>query len=417
MNKIFLASFLVLFSAACLAQQIDMSMLCSIDPSQLALMDLTAVYQALGVSSIEEIQALCGNLAESPPQLDLSQIDLSTIDPEITGQITSLSSIIAADGTLTSLGYQVFDMLGIDTSLVLGPDFKVTPEGRAFIIGLLEMLGIGGEEGSGIDESMGPLSELISNIIENGNDGNPVDIQNITTEGFPFSITSFDLESYVLPDGTLTALGRTLLQFLGFDVQSLLDENGKLTPEGRQIIIDYLMEQMNVLGIEYDDFFDDQGNLYDPLVDIFNENTEMIPENMTDLFGDQLINLTIELDDGEDFNVGLALEGMQLVQAKNKHFDSATVSAKVTERDFREIATSSNPFEKLQDKMDEGKVNISVHGFWNNVKFSLLKGFLWFEDAFEWATSSFWKILIIAFLVILIGAGIFVAIVSITRTR
>ncbi|MFH1751726.1 MAG: hypothetical protein ABH821_02210 [archaeon] len=122
------------------------------------------------------------------------------------------------------------------------------------------------------------------------------------------------------------------------------------------------------------------------LIDLANENQELINEKLAeveipplveDLFGNETINVNIDLNSGETVSVGIKMEDMQFTQAQADGFDDATMTLNVSEDFIRKIASSKNIAEDLISALKNNELMYAGIGFWSWLKFALIKVLMW----------------------------------------
>lgn len=104
--------------------------------------------------------------------------------------------------------------------------------------------------------------------------------------------------------------------------------------------------------------FDEEGNLkpeYRDLVEDFDLGEA--PEELTDLLNGERSNIKIELEDGGEEIIGVAIEDNKIKEVKRGGIENPTSEITTTEETIEEIVTAEDPVSEFSESFGEGKIH------------------------------------------------------------
>lgn len=123
-----------------------------------------------------------------------------------------------------------------------------------------------------------------------------------------------------------------------------------------------------------------ENNLFvSSLVSSYNSNLENVPALAEMIFGDERINVYVEMEDGSTRIVFLKTENTKVVDYKTGKGKNPDVNAYTTKETIDELTKSENPGRLFETKVNQGKITYEGVGIINQIKYgaaSLLSGLL-----------------------------------------
>ncbi|AFV23377.1 hypothetical protein Mpsy_1169 [Methanolobus psychrophilus R15] len=115
-------------------------------------------------------------------------------------------------------------------------------------------------------------------------------------------------------------------------------------------------------------------NDLDNKVNEYNQNAEYVPSYLKSLLGNEVIQLVIVTDDGEERYIKAITEDAYITTFEavdeNTEFD-ATMVVGANEATVRTILNSQNPLQEFIAAKDNGEIVIEPVGFVNTVKYTV----------------------------------------------
>jgi len=114
--------------------------------------------------------------------------------------------------------------------------------------------------------------------------------------------------------------------------------------------------------------------------DLENEISEMegsrVPVFAESIFGDEQMNIHILKDSGDELVLGVVTEDGVVVSAQNTALENAVLEVYMTEEIAEKISESNDPLGAMKEALDKGEITYQVNGFFNKIKFSVIKAFI-----------------------------------------
>lgn len=120
-----------------------------------------------------------------------------------------------------------------------------------------------------------------------------------------------------------------------------------------------------------DEFFKADGTLktqYKSQIPVINEQIKQVPEVIMGIFGNENLNIYIDLENGQQLKFGVITKDNKLVDIKRKELDEPTMKVTTSETAIKEIATSSDPMTAAINALNSGKIKYEGVGIVNSVK-------------------------------------------------
>lgn len=127
---------------------------------------------------------------------------------------------------------------------------------------------------------------------------------------------------------------------------------------------------------------DDAMNNLETIKEDYNQNIEEIPNFITTIFGDEVIDMTITRNDEEDVKLEIETENGKIVNLNNveKEF---TLEVIMSEETFNEILQSENQITTLRECLKDDSITYNSLKFTTSMKVATSRMFLsirsWFD--------------------------------------
>ncbi|MBU1111308.1 MAG: hypothetical protein ABIG93_04845 [archaeon] len=113
--------------------------------------------------------------------------------------------------------------------------------------------------------------------------------------------------------------------------------------------------------------------------DLGSEISEMegsrVPSFAESLFGDELMNVHILKNSGDEFVLGMVTENGVVTSVQGTALENAVLEIYMTEEVAKKIYESDDPVNAMKNALDKGDITYTVNGFFNKIKFSIIKAF------------------------------------------
>ncbi|MBC5793536.1 MAG: hypothetical protein H8Z69_05920 [Nanohaloarchaea archaeon] len=96
----------------------------------------------------------------------------------------------------------------------------------------------------------------------------------------------------------------------------------------------------------------------------YNSNTDQLPSFMSDLIGDQTINLNYE-----NMTFGVEMDGVKINRTSENGFNETTLKVWADSSDVENITNSKEPIKALNNRLKNDEIRYETQGVVNTVKF------------------------------------------------
>lgn len=107
-----------------------------------------------------------------------------------------------------------------------------------------------------------------------------------------------------------------------------------------------------------DEIFDEEGNLkpeYWEIAEGFDLSDA--PQEVVDLIDGERSNIVVELENGEEVTIGIAVEDGKIKEVKKGGIENPTSEINTSEETIREITTAEDPATKFSESFAEGEIH------------------------------------------------------------
>lgn len=115
-------------------------------------------------------------------------------------------------------------------------------------------------------------------------------------------------------------------------------------------------------------FFNENGYLKDEYIGQINANLDGVPEYIFKLFGSDLINISVKLENGSTSTYNVRTSANRVTYLKKGLDESATIEVEITEDVINQIMYSADPLNKFLDAFNSRKIKYSGAGVEGAVK-------------------------------------------------
>lgn len=110
---------------------------------------------------------------------------------------------------------------------------------------------------------------------------------------------------------------------------------------------------------------------------------QTIPKPVNKFFGNEQVNIHIELENSKQIIVGLITENDVVKSASFQTVEKPSLNVYTSETTIKEILSAKNPVKTLKKSMDDKKVKYKAVGLLNKIKFGFLSVFSNIASLFE----------------------------------
>ncbi|ADC64394.1 hypothetical protein Ferp_0209 [Ferroglobus placidus DSM 10642] len=105
----------------------------------------------------------------------------------------------------------------------------------------------------------------------------------------------------------------------------------------------------------------------------YNNNTHLVPDILKSWFGNEKINVEIEMKDGGAMDIYLVLENAYVTELEKGKLSDATAKAKLREDTARRILNSDDPVKEIQDAYGSGEIRYEGVGLMKSLQVEFTK--------------------------------------------
>jgi plastocyanin len=107
-----------------------------------------------------------------------------------------------------------------------------------------------------------------------------------------------------------------------------------------------------------------------------------LPESLGKLFGNEIINIHLDKEDGGQLITGLVIADNVVESLQLGTIESPSLNVYSSEGVLNDIKTSSNPLAEARNALESGEISYQAVGFFNKIKFGLVGMLTSFADVF-----------------------------------
>lgn len=101
--------------------------------------------------------------------------------------------------------------------------------------------------------------------------------------------------------------------------------------------------------------------------DLVNENFEQLPDFVKNLVGDQNINIYIDRNQSESYNLSLQMNGTQVESINNKSLEQPNIEVWTSTEIIENITESDQPAKQMGSAIDEEKIEYRANDTWTKI--------------------------------------------------
>ncbi len=110
-------------------------------------------------------------------------------------------------------------------------------------------------------------------------------------------------------------------------------------------------------------------------VPVYNSNTDMVPDLVRSLVGDERVNVHVE-SPGETYTIGLVMDGVKVDEVVEDGLANETVEIRTDKDTVHRIMDSDEPAAATVEAFNSGDIEYTVEGFGNQLKFGILSALM-----------------------------------------
>ncbi len=123
------------------------------------------------------------------------------------------------------------------------------------------------------------------------------------------------------------------------------------------------------------DFNLDQENL-DDYRETANNHSEELPKFVKDLVGDQDINIYIDRNLSETYNLSLQMNGTEIENIDNQSLEKPDLEVWTSTDIIQNISESEQPVEEIKTAINEDKIEYQANDTWTKIKLFFAETFM-----------------------------------------
>lgn len=109
---------------------------------------------------------------------------------------------------------------------------------------------------------------------------------------------------------------------------------------------------------------------------IANQNSDQLPDFVKDLVGNQDINIYINQNMSESYNLSLQMNGTNVETIDNRSLEQPDVEVWTSTEIINNISESENPVEQMKKAINEDKVKYQANDTWTKIKLFFAEKFM-----------------------------------------
>lgn len=110
--------------------------------------------------------------------------------------------------------------------------------------------------------------------------------------------------------------------------------------------------------------------------DIANNHSDELPEFVKDLVGDQDINIYIDRNQSESYNLSLQMNGTQVKNISNQSLEQSDIEVWTSTEIIENISESDQPVEDMRAAINEEKIEYQANDTWTKIKLFFTETFM-----------------------------------------
>ena len=119
----------------------------------------------------------------------------------------------------------------------------------------------------------------------------------------------------------------------------------------------------------------DQESLKD-YKEIANNHSDELPDFVKDLVGDQDINIYIDRNQSESYNLSFQINGTEIETIDNQSIEQADLEVWTSTEIIQNISESDQPVEQMRTAIDEEEIEYQANDTWTRIKVFFAETFM-----------------------------------------
>jgi hypothetical protein len=112
--------------------------------------------------------------------------------------------------------------------------------------------------------------------------------------------------------------------------------------------------------------------------EVANSNSDKLPDFVKNLVGDQNINVYVNRDHSESFNMSLKMNGTQVEAIGNHSLEDPDLEIWTSTDIIQNISESERPVEQVKAAIDEDKIRYEANDTWTKIQLFFAETFMSF---------------------------------------
>ena len=110
--------------------------------------------------------------------------------------------------------------------------------------------------------------------------------------------------------------------------------------------------------------------------EIANQNSDQLPNFVKDLIGDQDINIYIDRNQSESYNISLQMNGTKIEGIDNQSLEKPDLEVWTSTKVISNISESDQPVERMRNAIDEEEIKYQANDTWTKIKIFFAETFM-----------------------------------------
>lgn len=117
-------------------------------------------------------------------------------------------------------------------------------------------------------------------------------------------------------------------------------------------------------------------------VTVYNQNVDILPENVKGMLGNERINIHVRMDDGSEKVIGIVTKDAVITETEEGGLGDPTINAHISEEKINSLVSSKDPAADLMEMIKTGEMSLEGVGFFNWLRIAFLNFLMWLFSLF-----------------------------------
>lgn len=107
-----------------------------------------------------------------------------------------------------------------------------------------------------------------------------------------------------------------------------------------------------------------------------NQHSDQLPDFVKDLIGNQNINIYIERNQSESYNLSLQMKGTKVDSIDNQSLENPEIEVWTSTKIIKKVSESDEPVKIMSDAINKNEIEYQANDTWTKVKVIFIETFM-----------------------------------------